>query len=199
MYEILQQIIGFAQQYEHETTPETRSYRHYVQWLAARSAAECAPGRENTLDTQLSILIGFLFKFAKYHSKPVLEQHGIRSIDEFVFLATLMRFPSQTKAELMARNVTDTPAGSDIIKRLVRKKYVIESVSPHDKRAKILNLTEQGRIAFLTMARDMQGVATIVAGNLSDEEKEQLLFLLTKLDRHHREQYFYRIMPEDNS
>jgi DNA-binding MarR family transcriptional regulator len=73
-----------------------------------------------------------------------LPKTAFKTIDEFGFLATLIRAGNLMKHELINEHMLEMSSGSEIIKRLVRNGLVYEYPDENDKRAKRVALTEKG-------------------------------------------------------
>ena len=70
---------------------------------------------------------------------------------------------------------------SEMISKLERDGYVKRTVDPDDKRATLITLTELGEARTAELADEKEEMFKGVFGNLTDDEKEQLLALLEKL------------------
>lgn len=150
-------------------------------------AVNYAKGNEK--DINLSVLIGTLFRYVKHYSKKVFEHSTVQSIDEFTYLAMLMSYGSMTKSELIARNVHEKTTGMEILRRLIKNNFVEQTDDLTDKRSQIVTITEGGKIEIIQLFQQMSKVSTLVSGNLSDQEKMILAYLLKKLDIFHRHIY----------
>lgn len=70
---------------------------------------------------------------------------------------------------------------SEIISKLESDGYVKREVDPDDKRATLISLTELGTARAAELEDERKEQFSRAFGNLTDEEKEQLLALLEKL------------------
>ncbi len=140
-------------------------------------------------DQQISRMLSNLAKFLKLYTKKALDVKFLPATDDFGFLATLSHRPNLSKAELIRMNYMETPSGTEVIKRLLRKELIEEYNDTQDKRTKRLKITEKGREVIHSTFPEMFKVAQIVCASLSDIEKTQLLLLLKKMDEHHRENF----------
>ena len=90
-----------------------------------------------------------------------------------------------TKMELIRKNVQEKPAGILIINRLIKQGWVEQEDSAIDRRTKVLTITEAG-LQALEMQMDKIRTATrIVTGNLTYNEKMDLIRILDKLEQFH--------------
>lgn len=143
----------------------------------------------NERDINLSTLVGTLFRYVKNYSKKAFENATVQTIDEFTYLAMLMNYGAMTKSELTARNVHEKTTGMEILRRLIKNDFVTQTDDLTDKRSQIVEITEGGKVEILKLFQEMAKVSAIVSGNLSEQEKMILTYLLEKLDLFHRHIY----------
>lgn len=78
---------------------------------------------ENDANRDITVLITFMFKYAKNYLKKALENSIINTPDEFSFLITMLANSSFTKTELINKLVTEKTSGIETIKRLIKKVF----------------------------------------------------------------------------
>ncbi len=137
--------------------------------------------------TDISILVAIMFRYAKGYIKKALKNSILNTADEFSFLITLLTYESITKIELINRQIMEKTSGNEIINRLIKLGLVNQENNPEDKRSVKINITLKGRTELMKVLPQMQLVSQIVAGNLNEDEKYTLLFILRKLDRFHKD------------
>ncbi len=140
-------------------------------------------------EVEFSTLLTGLFRFAKHYIKKALANTSFKTIDEFGFLATLLREESLLKNELIHKHHLEISSGSEIIKRLVRNELILEYPDEKDKRAKRVALTPIGRKEILSAFDEMHQVSEIIIGNLSPSEIDQSLAAFNKLTYFHQHIY----------
>ena len=102
-----------------------------------------------------------------------------------------------TKMELIKKNVHEKPTGMQIINRLIAQGWIDQTDSMADKRSKVLKISNTG-IAVLENQMDKIRKATeIVTGDLTHNEKMELIRLLSKLNDFHQPIYEKNIEPEN--
>ncbi len=137
-------------------------------------------------EVEFSTLLTNLYRFAKHYMKKAFVDMEIKTIDEFGFLASLLKQKSLTKNELIHQHLLETSSGSEILKRLIKNGLVDEIKDPNDKRAKRVLLTEKGtRIVFQSFD-EMHKISEIIIGNLNKEEIKQVLQAFNKLSYFHQ-------------
>ena len=113
---------------------------------------------------------------------PILQSKDL-TVTQYKFLKYLYMSPKDTVRIIDLENYYSMthPAAIDILKILEKKGYTKRVVNPEDARSKIVSLTEK---AYAEQA-ELEGLGdemeAAVTGNLSEDEKQQLVLLLNKL------------------
>lgn len=136
-------------------------------------------------EVEFSTLLTSLYRFARHYVKKAFIKTSIKTIDEFGFLATLLKEKSLLKNELIQKHLLEISSGSEIIKRLMRHELIYEYPDVKDKRAKRVSLTEKGIGEVMIAFEDMHKVSEIVIGNLKKEELNEALSVFNKLNFFH--------------
>lgn len=137
-------------------------------------------------EVEFSTLLTGLFRFAKHYLKKAFKNVTFKTIDEFGFLASLLQEGSMLKNELINRHILEFSTGSEVLKRLIRQKLIIEYKDPNDGRARRVELSEKGRAELFAAFADMYKVANIVKGNLTENEISETLIVFNKLTFFHK-------------
>ncbi|MEZ4829175.1 MAG: winged helix DNA-binding protein [Bacteroidia bacterium] len=196
-YSLLKELLNFVEAYENESDGRETSLVSFSLWLN-KQLAYPAPGlivrdphigvekaEDEQEETVMTMLISYLYRYAKNYSKKALEGTQLSTIDEFTFLATLSYRGSLTKTELINMHLLEITSGIEIIKRLTKAGLMESFSDPDDKRSKRVKLTAEGKKVLNQVMEKMDEVAHIVAGNLSAQERSQLLPVLHKLNDFH--------------
>lgn len=133
----------------------------------------------------LSRLVSLLYRYAKNYSRKALGDSPIQTIKEFSFLIVLQAEGSMTKSELIQRNVMEITSGMEVIKRLLKKKFIHQDRDPADKRSMRVAITDKGTEELFRILPRMQDATEIIKGNLNVREQKSLIFLLQKLEHFH--------------
>ena len=91
--------------------------------------------------------------------------------------------------QLIEKNAHEKQTGIEIIKRLVRNGLLVESPDENDKRSTRIAVTEKGKKVFTESMQDITMVSKIMCGKLDQDEKENLLVSLKKLNTFHHTIY----------
>lgn len=136
-------------------------------------------------ENHITYLIAMMWKYAKHYIKLGFKDLPIKSIDDFGFLATLAATESMTKTALIQKNIVEIPSGMDIIKRLEKQQCIESYNDPNDRRAKRLKITAKGRAILGASIGQLMKIAKIVIGDLTLEERMQMMAILDKLNNFH--------------
>ena len=137
-------------------------------------------------EIEFSTLLTGLFRFAKHYVKKAFVETSLKTLDEFGFLATLLREKSLLKNELIKEHMLEFSSGSEILKRLIRNGLVEEIRDEQDKRARRVSLTQKGVSEIMSAFGSMHKVSEIVIGNLTTGELTEVLFAFNKLNYFHQ-------------
>lgn len=139
--------------------------------------------------------VTYLYRFSKYYTKYALADSPLQSIDEFVFLADLLGRPGLSKAELTDSHIHERSTGIEIITRLLRRGFIEQRPGRRDRREKELFITEAGQGVFFQLVGVMSRLAEHLHGDLTAEERGQLVGVLRRLHDYHRPLYQERQGP----
>lgn len=198
-YELLKEVLEHLEEYEHQEqnvslegfafflnkkidfTDSEIAKKHPTSDDVVEKMSEQAMGFEN----HITYLIAMMWKYAKHYIKEGFKELPIKSIDDFGFLAALAENKSMTKTELIQKNITEIPSGMEIIKRLEKQAYLESFNDPNDGRAKRLKITPKGRGILGASIGRLMKIAKIVVGDLTLEERLQMMTILDKLNNFH--------------
>ena len=155
-------------------------------------------GKENgrSPESVINTLIVHMNRYAKSYSKSALFGSDFSTQEDFIYLINLKAFGEMTKMDLIKKNVHEKPAGMQVINRLIAQGWVDQTDSETDKRSKVLKISNKG-IQILEKQMDKIRKATeIVTGDLTHNEKMELIRLLNKLNDFHQQIYDKNIEPE---
>ena len=195
--ELIKQLLGYVEQFESQS--ERVDLREFSLYLKEQVFDKNNDNNEdvfrnadylnykNYKDVEFSTLLTGLFRFAKHYLKKTFRGTSFKTIDEFGFLATLLREESLLKNELINHHHLEISSGSEILKRLIKNKLIAEYQDENDKRGKRIKITETGRKEIIASFDEMYKVSKIIRGNISSEELSQALVVLNKLTYFHND------------
>lgn len=192
---MIKQILDYVDSYEKEVG--NHDLKEFSIYLKDRVIKHSSPSVEQGFDknnyknyrnypeVEFSTLLTGLYRFAKHYTKKAFSNTSIKTIDEFGFLATLLKEESLLKNELINKHLLEISSGSEILRRLIKKDLISEFPDDIDRRAKRVSLTEQGRKEIMNAFDDMHKVSEIIIGNLNDTELNEALSVFEKLTYFH--------------
>ncbi len=137
-------------------------------------------------EVEFSTLVTNLYRFANRYVKQVFRNSPFKTMDEFGFLATLLKEDHMSKSELINRHLIEITTGTELIKRLIGKGLIYEYADEEDKRSKQVRLTDKGRLSIVQVFAELFQVSKLIRGNLSDKELGDAIALMTKLSEFHQ-------------
>ncbi|WP_304342812.1 MarR family winged helix-turn-helix transcriptional regulator [Chryseobacterium koreense] len=197
-YRLIEGVIDLVQQFE----VENKGANHYEvsvdgfkDWILNGSGTVSKEpeweGKERgrSAESVINTLIVHLSRYAKSYSKSAILGSDFSTQDDFIFLINLNAFGAMSKMELIKKNVHEKPVGMQIINRLISLGWIEQRESTMDKRSKVISVSEKGKAALEKQMDKIRQATVVVAGNLSQSEKMQLIVLLQKLDHFHQKIY----------
>lgn len=199
---LLKQILLYLENYEKEVGND--NIKEFSIYLKDKVLFEDMEAKKSDFDpedyeiykrfpeVEFSTLLTGLFRFAKHYIKKAFQGTSLRTLDEFGFLATLLKEKSLLKNELINSHMLEISSGSEILKRLIKNGLVEQGPDEKDKRAKRVWLTQKGIKEIMMAFNDMHKVSEIIIGNLNEKEMTDALSIFNKLT------YFHKHIHEDD-
>ncbi|UOK43341.1 MULTISPECIES: MarR family winged helix-turn-helix transcriptional regulator [Flavobacterium] len=147
-------------------------------------------------ESVINTLIVHMNRYAKSYSRSAIYGSDFSSQEDFIYLINLKAFGEMTKMDLIKKNVHEKPAGMQIINRLIAQGWVNQTASEIDKRSKVLKISKKGLKALESQMGKIREATQIVTGDLTHNEKMDLIRLLSKLNDFHQPIYNKNIEPE---
>lgn len=205
-YRLVKDVIDLVQQFEIENNGSNcfeASIEGFKRWIVTNNNTVVKEpdweGKENgrSAESVINTLIVHLNRYAKNYSKSAILGSDFSTQEDFIYLINLKAFGEMTKMDLIKKNVHEKPAGMQIINRLINLGWVEQRDSKIDKRSKVISVTPNGLTALENQMDKIRQATTIVTGNLSQNEKMELIRLLNKLDDFHQPIYDKNIETEN--
>ncbi|AYZ12539.1 MarR family transcriptional regulator [Chryseobacterium arthrosphaerae] len=197
-YTLIKDCVDLLEEFEAEINASPDLYPGTIQgfkaWISDKESAEenhpeepYWEGKENgrTPESAISTLLVHLNRYAKTYSKSAISDSEFSTQEDFIYLINLKAFGEMTKMALIKKNIHDKPVGMLIIARLLRLGLIEQTDSDLDKRSKLIRITERGLMILEKQMEKIRQATNIVAGNLTHNEKMELIRILNKLDRFH--------------
>jgi len=195
-YSIVKDVLNLLEKFEIEN--ERNAYvpdiEGFKTWLCAKESSGCKKesepyweGKEEgrSPESVISTSLVHLNRYAKSYSKSAICDSDFATQEDFIYLITLKTFGEMTKMELIKKNIHEKPAGMLIINRLIKLGWIEQKESEKDKRTKVINITDAGRVSLENQMGKIRMATNIVAGDLDHAEKMELIRILEKLEKFH--------------
>lgn len=142
-YTLLKGLIEYAEEYQKKHSSD--KIEDFTIWLNNELFTTKKKVSHSTHDELLiAFKLMYLNKALKKQTKIVLSESNVSSIDEYSFLLHLNFQESFRKMEIVELHNLEAPTGIEIIKRLIKNKFVEEFPDKEDKRAKRIKITKSG-------------------------------------------------------
>lgn len=205
-YKLLKDIIDLLKEFKTENDITHRfdvSVGGFKNWISFNNQhIDSEPdweGKENgrSAESVINTLIVHLNRYAKSYSKSAIFGSNFSTQEDFTYLINLKAFGEMSKMDLIKKNVHEKPTGMQIINRLINQGWIEQRNSKTDKRSKVISISETGLKALGNQMDKIRQATSIVTGNLSQNEKMELIRILNKLDNFHQPIYARNIDTEN--
>ena len=203
-FQLIKDVVELIEEFEKENLCNSNaSIDDFKSWIVLNHQENITNnpnwvGKENkrSPESVISTLIVHMNRYAKSYSKSAILGSDFSSQEDFIYLINLKAFGEMKKMDLIKKNVHEKPVGMQIINRLIAKDWVHQSSSLTDKRSKVIKITEKGREVLENQMDKIRQATELVAGNLTYDEKMDLIRLLNKLEDFHQSIYEKNIESE---
>lgn len=206
-YDILKNVVSLLEEFEADILSKkaySNDIEGFKRWIVANYEGEKRTNEPNwegkekgrSAESVISTLIVHLNRYAKSYSKSAIFGSNFSTQEDFIYLINLKAFGAMTKMDLIKKNVHEKPAGMQIINRLIAQGWVNQADSEVDKRSKVLKISDTGLDVLANQMDKIRQATKIVTGDLSYNEKMELIRLLNKLNDFHQHIYDKNIEPE---
>ena len=205
-YELLKNVINLLEEFETENVLRKRypnDIEGFKRWINANDEninnEPYWEGKENgrSAESVINTLIVHMNRYAKSYSKSAIFGSEFSTQEDFIYLINLKAFGEMTKMDLIKKNVHEKPAGMQIINRLISQGWVNQTASEIDKRSKVLKINDKGLKVLENQMDEIRKATKIVTGDLTHNEKMELIVLLNKLNDFHQSIYEKNIEPRN--
>ena len=205
-YGLIKDVLDLVQEFDSQNEG-SKSYETSVDgfkdWISSNTKTISTEldweGKENgrSAESVINTLIVHLNRYAKSYSKSAIFGSNFSTQEDFTYLINLKAFGEMSKMDLIKKNVHEKPTGMQIINRLINQGWIEQRKSKTDKRSKVISISETGLQALGNQMDKIRQATSIVTGNLSQNEKMELIRLLNKLDNFHQQIYNKNIDTEN--
>ncbi len=136
------------------------------------------------ISMQAGYLIGKLHGYLQLYAKPMMRKHGLHSMDDFGYLATVNWHGTIAKSQACANMLQELTTGGDIIRRLIDRGLMKEVTDAGDRRRRLLQLTARGKKVIEAIQLEFAELPDVL-GDLDGASRAQLVQWLAGLDQWH--------------
>lgn len=147
------------------------------------------------IEISLNIAMTKFWRVLRNRLKVGLTPLGLSNVDDFSYLASMFEMKNPTKTELIVAHLQEITTGTEIIKRLVNNGWLRENPHPTDKRSKVIEITEEGRVHILK-AFQIATPISVDAYKILDKEQLRTLYGLLKTIEHENTEPYYTLKNE---
>jgi DNA-binding MarR family transcriptional regulator len=104
---------------------------------------------------------------------------------QFAAMSAINLNPGLDQASVAAWTACDRATIGGVVDRLVEKGYVTRAVSPRDRRARVLEITDSGREVLEQVQQIALQIQDEITLGLTPDEKETLVRLLKRVSENH--------------
>ena len=188
-YSTIKKLVDWTEKYENQlSNGEQWNDENFAAWLSNEVNASKLKDLVSRKKAKpvITMYIYFMYKYALFYSRKIFKNSMIYSIDDFSVLASLLPNKQLMKADVIRKNVTEKSSGNEVLKRLLRQQLIMETDNPNDKRSKLLAITPAGLNEISAVRSQLEKMGDLVSGNLSEQEIELMVSMLSKLNDFHR-------------
>ena len=193
-YDLVTDVIGLIKVYEKEIGRDHRDVQTFGHWLNehVKTNGQSLPepewdGKANgrSSDSMINTSLVHLYRYARLQAKTAIANTEFSTPDDFIYLINLTTFGSLTKTALIKLNVHEKSAGIQIVNRLINNGLVAQTETEVDKRNRMIHITGKGTQVLKESMENIRQASKNVTEPLSEQEKMDLIRLLTKLEDFH--------------
>jgi len=200
----VQNIIALLHQWQKFSSEKGGDFHAFGKWLTEQTSTEnTEAGEKETaaefknrylhdkipLEDQVVLYWGRLQRYTHLWSKKALKDLPINSMEEFGLLKSVQLLGKARKSDLVRFTLTEATTCFEMIKRLVKAGYLHEEIDPEDRRSRLVRLTAKGEALSKESEKQVRLLSRLLIGDLSTQQKLELLGVLKDLDSFHGKLY----------
>lgn len=187
-------IINLLEKFEQyaESTSKEVKLHEFGAWLQDRESKNTVFSFDQQgipVDPMIGYYLGNLMGFSEVWSKLALENLPLKSLNDFGVLKYIEQEKKPTKRMVAKHALAEDSTIFEVLKRLAKQGLLKESTNPDDKRSRFVSLTAEGKKLTQIATEKVFRLSYLLVGDLSDEEKQNLLSILEKLQKFHERMY----------
>lgn len=198
---LLKDVVDLGDAFEREhPEPDAQTLPNFLAWAAQQQAAAhhsavsqpdalVMPKRYVDGVPELpTFIIQYLTKVYRYfrqYMKKACANSPLLNYDDFIALVYLAEVGSMTKTHMVETTVNEKTSGMLVIKRLIEQGFIEQTDNPDDRRSRCITLTNAGMAVLHSVQAGVNQASTLLVGDLSETEQQQLARYLHRLHQFH--------------
>ena len=185
-------IVELVSEWEafHETHPGATISdfcKHYLAKVEIEKASEKLFAGLEPPDQTATVgkLIGRLGAILATYFKLALKDGEEVELDAFYCLNTIFHQGEARKIDVISYNFFEQTTGIDLLNRLKKLDYISERTDPSDKRAKLVQLTDEGKQLLFSLYQRLYFPAYLMFGEMSKVDMQLIVNLLGPIETKH--------------
>lgn len=161
--------------------------RHYLAMMETKGSGEgLFSGIEPPdMTSTVAKLIGRLGAMLTTYSKLALKEGEEVELDWFYCLNAIFHQGEARKIDIITYNFLEQTTGIDMLNRLKKAGYISERADPSDKRAKLVQLTSEGKQLLFRLYERLYLPAYLLFGGMSKVDSHLMVNLLGPIEQKH--------------
>jgi DNA-binding MarR family transcriptional regulator len=123
-----------------------------------------------------------IVKLHAIYTSAALENSGLNQIEEFALLNAIKFLKEPRKTEVIYACLHELSTGTDMLNRLKKNGFFIETTDEEDRRSKRLKLTEIGEKTLENCHLKVNQLANMLLIDLTDDDKKLCIQLLKGIE-----------------
>ncbi len=138
---------------------------------------------------KIGFLLGHIMAFGEIWTKLAFRDLPIQHFHDFGTLRFIEAQINPTKKEIAEDSFMEQSSCFEALKRMTKNGLIKDETDKHDKRVKRVKITQKGKKILEKATHQSMVLSDLLVGDLTEDEKLQLITLLEKLGSFHIDLY----------
>ncbi|WP_312902955.1 MarR family winged helix-turn-helix transcriptional regulator [Chryseobacterium taichungense] len=137
-------------------------------------------------ESVISTLLVHMNRYAERYSEAAIINSDFSTQDDFIYLINLKAFGHMRKSDLIAKNIHGESQGTQVIQRLEERGWIEHAEPLSGNLTDVVSISKKGEMALQAQMNQIRKATSMVAGDLTHDERIELIKILTKLELFHQ-------------
>jgi len=128
-------------------------------------------------------IMGRIHKINVAYAAMALEGTGVSQLEEFGVLLSIQQHTNMKKTEIIYSNLYELSSGTDMLARMIKKGFIVETPDKDDKRAKRLKITAEGNRVIEVCKKRISKVAAMMMLDVDEDDQKLCIKLLKGVEQ----------------